>query len=314
MNWVPWSPISVEAIWPAVDRWIERTSAESLSVATYHGLDLVWGTRQAELGAVLPAEIRADWAANSTFDALVCLTLRRVRERVEGPLVLFKGPEVGALYRSPGCRFAADVDIICPEANQVWATLTSEGFQVVGDHRPTHFHLPPLVDPATGIAVELHHDPGWVAVLRPPTVTELIEQAEPSSTEVPGVLALGPAHHAAAVASHILRAGCLARAAEALDLLLCLAAAGDGFADDTERWGMVDLHCRLTTAAQWIFDLGPRPSALWAHLCRHARAATIPRVERPRVRRLVALSSCSSVRHSLRYASREWQHPILGRS
>ena len=114
-----------------------------------------------------------------------------MRETLDGPVVLLKGPEVAALYPEPTLRPFRDLDLLVPMPHEAWRSLVQAGFHPTGD--PSLYvdihHLRPLYLPGYPLVIELHSEPKWVPWTRAPRAAELFEAAVPSATGVDGVLA-----------------------------------------------------------------------------------------------------------------------------
>jgi hypothetical protein len=129
--------------------------------------------------------------------------LERVRSAAGGPLIIFKGPEVGLRY--PGrSRWFGDLDLLVPDAGSVHRALRAGGFVEVGD--PSLYvdihHLRPLQWRSLPVIVEVHSEPKWPQRLRPPRVDEIVDASVPSQLGIDGISAPHSAHHALMLAAH----------------------------------------------------------------------------------------------------------------
>ena len=102
----------------------------------------------------LEAEERASTLANLAAIPLVF----KIREACDGPVLLLKGPEVGALYPRGGRRFG-DVDVLTPFAQSVQESLLANGF-MPGEpdfdmSDGLHHHLEPVRWPTIALNVEV---------------------------------------------------------------------------------------------------------------------------------------------------------------
>lgn len=131
--------------------------------------------------------------------------LARIRAACEGPLLLFKGPEAGALYPDRARSFM-DIDLLVPHADKVHAALRANGFIAVDDgvvyEDQDYHHLRPLQWPELWLTVEVHVRAPWPDGHAVPPIGEIVERAVPSATGVRGISAPHPAHHAIILAAH----------------------------------------------------------------------------------------------------------------
>jgi hypothetical protein len=189
-------------LWQAVDHLVD--GAASLDDLREHRLELLAARRWRELGRGLPEELVLDERRSVLRSLAVKPLLSRVRELVDGPIVVLKGPEIAALYPTPTARPFNDVDLLVPDAAGAQRALLAAGFQEVADpelYRDIH-HLRPLWSPSFPLTVELHTRPKWLDDARPPSLDVLLSRAVPSAIEVEGVLAPSRADHAVLVAVH----------------------------------------------------------------------------------------------------------------
>jgi hypothetical protein len=193
--------LEISDVWAAVARIVE--------VALHDGTDLSaqgLGPLAADVlerrGRPIPSRLlRQQHRARVAMLAAPDL-LARVREACEGPILVFKGPEIALLYPEQARAFV-DVDVLVPDAAAAQSALLGAGF--VEDSGPEETwvqHLTPLRWPGGPLKVEVHSEPHWPDGLTPPPNDELFASAVPSSTGVAGVLAPAPAHHALLVAAH----------------------------------------------------------------------------------------------------------------
>jgi hypothetical protein len=193
---------SSAALWRAVDRLIDR--AASLDDLREHRLELLAARRWRELGRPLPEGLALDEKRSVLRSLAVRPLVTRMREVIDGPIMVLKGPEVAALYPAPAARPFFDVDVLVRDAAAAQRALLAAGFQEVADpdlYRDIH-HLRPLWSSSFPLSVELHTRPKWLEDARPPSLDELLSRAVPSATEVEGVVAPSHADHAVIVAVH----------------------------------------------------------------------------------------------------------------
>lgn len=192
-------------LWDGVGRLIDRSS--SLPNLRAHGLQMlaVWHWRG--LGRAVPEAL--EWeelvCRQTTFNATA--VLRAAREAYDGRILVLKGPEVAARYPDPYLRPFSDLDLLVDDVEKAQRALLAAGFAAVGPYEDSYYerlhHARPLLAPShSPPIVELHRAPNWVKFGDPPGCAELMDAAVPSSTGLPGLLALAPAHHAVVLAAH----------------------------------------------------------------------------------------------------------------
>ena len=115
--------------------------------------------------------------------------LARLRDVLDGPMMIFKGPEIAALYPD-SARLFGDLDVLVPDAAAAQRALLAAGFEEVPDPDGIYVdlhHLIPLRDPMVPLlAIEIHSAPKWPYGLKPPSAAELLENAVPSGPRRPG--------------------------------------------------------------------------------------------------------------------------------
>ena len=130
--------------------------------------------------------------------------LRRIRDLVDGPLLLAKGAEVASLY--PGrARSFGDLDLLAVEGHALHQALKEDGFVEVDfpdDDFTDYRHLHPLKTPRVWLHVDVHIRPIVPDGYRPPPLAEVVEASVPSALGVEGISAPHPVHHALMVAAH----------------------------------------------------------------------------------------------------------------
>ena len=189
-------------VWNAVDRLVDGT--DDLAGLRANGLQLLAARRWRAVGRPVPPELLADERAAAIATLAVPALLARVRDVLEGPIVLFKGPEVAVRYPDPALRPLGDVDLLVPDAAGAERALRGAGFEPAeGEHTPSRLqHRPPLRWPTSPLPVEVHHAlpvPRWSS---PPPADQLFAVAVPAAVGVDGILALPLAHHALVLAAH----------------------------------------------------------------------------------------------------------------
>jgi hypothetical protein len=205
--------------------------------------------------------------------------LKRIRELVDGPILLLKGPEVAAVYPASGRRFG-DVDVLVPDAARLHRSLEEHGFAEVEtpfDHRE-HHHLPPLRMPAIPLYVEVHAAPNWPHGIPAPPVAEILEAAVPSATGIGGLSAPSRLHHSLLLAAHAWAHEPLETLRDLVDVA-ALAAGED--ANELRRiagsWGIGRIWETTWNAIEALFfDGNPNaPLRLWARHLAAVRERTV---------------------------------------
>lgn len=268
-----------DPVWSSVGRWID--ASPSVEALQRHRIGLLAVRRLRETGHAVPEDLLREERDASVVAMTAPMVLARVRELVEGPVVVFKGLEVAALYHDPVLRCSFhDIDLLVPDAPAAQAALVSGGFTPLGEpgeYRDLH-HLQPLAMPGLPVIVEVHHHPKWLRWSPPIDPAGLFAAAEPSRTGIDGVTRLAPAHHALVVAAHAWSNSPLSRLRDLLDIHLIAREAGPGeVAAAARAWNMERVWRTTREAAASMLDPSARvPWSLrtWA---RGLRAADVPR-------------------------------------
>lgn len=268
------APGAAASLWNAVDALIDR--APSVAALREHGLHLLAGRRWRSLGRPVADELLFEERAAAAAQLAVRPLLERVRQVVDGPLLVFKGPEVAALYPQPGLRPFVDIDLLVRDAGAAQRALLAAGFEEVGDpslYLDIH-HLRPLRWDGLPLQVEVHTHPKWLDGVAPPEFEALAEAAGPSSCEIEGVQTLARRHHAVVLAVHSWAHQPLRKVSELVDV----AAMSNGIRPPeieavAREWGVERLWRTVTRSGDAIF-FGGRPS--W-HLRTWARSVIASR-------------------------------------
>jgi hypothetical protein len=208
-----------------IERLVE--TAPSLDALRKHHLHLaavrLWRAR----GREVPADLVAEARAAALRAMLARFILGKARSAYPGPLMLMKGPEVGAHYPVPSDRPFCDLDLIVEDPVAAQRALIAAGFVEFGE--PAAYtglqHLPPIMWPGVPLAVEVHHRPSQPYWLPPVSAESVFRGAVPSATGVPGVLAPEPAAHAVVLVAHAWNHEPLASAGRLLDVAAVLVSA-----------------------------------------------------------------------------------------
>ena len=285
------------ALWASVDRIVDR--APDLAALRAHNLQLVAARRWRSLGRPVPRDLVAEarWAALASLT--VPMLLAKVRAGCDGPLVLFKGPEIAARYPDAALRGFRDIDLLVPNARRTQRQLVAAGFCEVGDeelYRDIH-HLRPLAWPGLPLVVEIHERPKWIDDAAPPPTAELVAAAVPARVGVEGISALPAAQHALLLAAHSWAHEPLRRLRDLVDVA---AAAREARSDEiralAQAWGLAGLW-RTTDAMVGAILYGARtPVAahVWARNVHAVRERNV--LERHLERWLSPFSSLSGRR------------------
>ena len=265
-------------MWERIDSYLER--APSLDALRLHRVELLEARRRRAAGLDVGAELLAEEAQAIADDLAAVPLLSRVRDVVDGPLVLVKGPELALDYPGPRLRRFGDLDLFTDDAEAAQAALIAAGFQEVYDpavYRDIH-HLRPLWWPGLPLVVELHSRPNWPDGHPAPPVEEILGAAVPSRLGVPGVGALPPSEHAVLLAAHAWSHQPLGRLGNLIDVAVALARCEPWEAAAVaRRWGSARLWSATHAAIRDVL-LGEQRSAgatLWARHLRGVRERTV---------------------------------------
>jgi hypothetical protein len=212
-------PAGSAELWAAVERIVERR-LHATDLLSAHGLGPLAADLLERRGRSLPLpllqEQRAVRLAAVTAPALVA----RIRQSLDGPLLLLKGPEVAARYPQQARGFG-DIDVLVPDADAAQRALLAAGFVEEDDPEGLWVgihHLARISSPGLPLTVEVHSQPKWPEGLDPPPPEQLFEAAVPALVGVPGVFAPAPAHHALLLAAHSWAHQPLGRARDLVDV------------------------------------------------------------------------------------------------
>jgi Uncharacterised nucleotidyltransferase len=266
------------ALWTAVDRLVDR--APQLGDLINHRLELFAARRLRVSGETVPPELLACERRAAVMLLAAPALLERIRAAYDGPLLLFKGPEVAARYPDPALRVFGDVDLLAPDAATAQAALVAVGFQEVGDpdlYRGIH-HLRPLQLPGLPLTVELHSRPKWIDPLVPPSSSSVFADARPAAAGAEGFSAPSPARHAVLLAVHSWAHEPLRILRDLVDVAALSAEASEEEAVAVAReWGVERLWATTVAARDCLFSGGRRPLALriWAQNLERVRERTV---------------------------------------
>jgi Uncharacterised nucleotidyltransferase len=254
-------------IGPTLEHLADR--AGSIDDLRLHKLQLVAAHGWRERGGLVPRPLVDEERYARMLALLAPIVLRRVREAVQGRIVLIKGPEAAERYPDPTLRPYGDLDLLVEDAPRVQRALLAAGFVEVGDVEPyvDIHHLRPLAWPGLPLPIEIHERPKWIVGVDPPSTSELLAAAVPSATGIAGIDALPPAHHALVLAAHAWAHTPLQRVLELADVALVADEADrDEIRALAGRWGVARLWRTTEASADALFRGSRRPLALhvWA--------------------------------------------------
>ena len=190
-----WQPVD---LWSSVDAILDRSSPLG---ALQHGLGPLAARRLRARGLAVPAQVQREERSAAVFAGIAVPLLERIRESCEGPLVLFKGPELARRYPE-GSRAFSDIDLLTPHAHTVQRALLEAGFVVHAEGAEATYHLPPLLWESLPLKVEVHDGLKWPGGRAGPSPAEIVAAAVPTILGIDGVLAPCPAHETLIVAAH----------------------------------------------------------------------------------------------------------------
>ena len=264
-------------MWSGVERLLQRAS---LAGVCAHHLGPLAAQMFRAGGHPVPPELVEDERAAVCALLSVEPLLERIRNATRGPVLVFKGPEVGLRY--PGrSRWFGDLDLLVPDAAALHRDLKASGFVEVGDpalYVDIH-HLRPLQWQSLPLAVEVHSEPKWPLRLPLPRVHEIIEASVPSQLGIRGISAPDPVHHVLILAAHGWAHEPLRRLRDLIDVL---ALAGECEASEIERtaraWKLTRLWHTTYAAARALCDeeaSSTIPLRTWARHLPEVRERTV---------------------------------------
>jgi len=269
--------MSGDHLWAAVTELVER--APTIADLRSHGLELLAARRWRATGREVPDDIAQLEQTAAVVSLAAPAVLAQIRLAYDGPAILHKGVEVAVFYPDPVTRIFGDVDVLVPDAEEAQQALLAAGWEPTGDpelYVDIH-HLRPLKWRDLPVVVEIHSRPKWVDRLSPPSVTELLERAVPS-TVAEGFLALPPAEHALLLAAHSWAHEPLLRLRDLIDIAAVAGAAEEEAIEvAARRWGVAKVWRSTRDALESVLTSRTRPWSvrLWARNLPRVRERTV---------------------------------------
>ncbi len=266
------------ALWRAVERFLEPNLTDVAGMNA-HGLAALAADILERRGRPLPLLYAQAQRVARVAVVTAPAVLARAREAWEGPMLLFKGPELAARYPQHARTFV-DLDLLVTDAAAAQNALLAAGFREEDDPEGIFVgihHLAPLSWPGLPLKIEIHSEPKWPAGLTPPGVVELLETRIPAAVGAPNVFAPGPAPHALLVAAHAWAHQPVARVRDLLDVgALAAEAEPAELARLAHAWHIAPVW-QTTTAALDALLAGRRttPLRLWARHVVQVREQTV---------------------------------------
>ena len=147
------------ADWPAIVRVADRHHVLSALAPALVELGLL-NRLPLEVADLLVFVHQANTARNDKLRTSMLEALQALDEVGIEP-VLLKGAVrlMDGLYRDPGVRLMADLDLLAPEgrAEEAQRRLVGLGYTEQLNGPPHHHHLPSLIHVSTGVQIEIHH-------------------------------------------------------------------------------------------------------------------------------------------------------------
>jgi hypothetical protein len=258
-------------LWSSVSNLIDAQPEATPVELMAHGVHLLAADHWRRSGRSIPSGIAETERAAARRALCVPVLLARVRNLLDGPILLLKGPEIATAYPDPMLRPFGDIDLLVPDPETAQRTLLAAGFVLVDDYSFAH-QQKPLAWPGLPLLIEIHNYPKWLRWMNGPAHEELFAHATPSATGVSGIDTLCPPHHAMLVAAHAWRHLPFRRVLDLIDVAAISASQDARRLDElAERWEMARVWRTTSRAVDELFYGQGRswPLHLWA---RHLRA------------------------------------------
>jgi hypothetical protein len=247
-------------LWAAVDDLLAHADLEGVVA---NKLGPLAARRLRLRGEPVPERLaREQQLARAAFMTAVPL-LGRIRELVDGPLLLVKGPEVACLYPDRARSFV-DLDLLVEDGRAAHAALRANGFVEVDDPELflDHHHLRPLQAPGLWLKIEIHLRPMLPEGAEAP-LGEIFEAAVPSALAIDGISAPRPEDHALMLAAHAWGHEPLGKLRDLIDVAAVADLADEAeLARSAKRWGMERIWRTSAEAEAAVLGSGRTPMAL----------------------------------------------------
>jgi Uncharacterised nucleotidyltransferase len=190
-----WQPVD---LWSSVDAILDRSTSLG---ALHHGLGPLAARRLRARGLDVATPLLREERSAAVFAGIAAPLLERIRACCDGPLVLFKGPELACRYPD-NARAFSDLDVLTPNAEAVQRALLAAGFVEHTRGLEAPHHRPPLILESLPLKVEVHDSLKWPGGQPGPSAREIYSTGVATLLGIDGVVAPSPAHHALIAAAH----------------------------------------------------------------------------------------------------------------
>lgn len=231
-------------MWSKLDALVDAST--DLAGLQAHGLDLYAARRWRLTGRDIPDDFRAHERAATMASLAVPSLLAQIRDVLDRPMLLMKGPEVAALYPDATLRPYCDLDLLVRDADTSHRRLVAAGWEEISDG--VSHHHPALRSPDSMLLLEIHtrpNGPSWTTA----HIDELFSSAVPTALAVDGVQTLSPAHHAVLLAAHSWQHEPFRRLLDLIDVAVMSEKVDASVLERTaQQWGLSSVW-RATTLA-----------------------------------------------------------------
>jgi hypothetical protein len=230
-------------LWSRINQFtdfsISRSSVETL---IYHGIGLLAAERLHVTGQPVPPLLQSERETATMVHLAGRALMQRIRDTIDGPMLLIKGPEIAAAYPHPNLRSYGDLDILVADSGKAKSALLARGFEEVNDYQFAHTQRP-LRWPGCPVLIELHHMLPWLTWMNTPPIDVYFERATPSGTATDGVTTLPKVDHTLLIAAHSWRHSPLRRVGDLIDIAV--------MAEDLESSELAARAGQLNMAGVW---------------------------------------------------------------
>jgi hypothetical protein len=256
----------------------QRLDHITVAGATAHELGPLTAQRWRSRGLSVPTTLQQQERAARIAQRFAPTVLARARAAFDGPMLVFKGPEVAARYPAGGRRFS-DIDLLVEDAVAAQQALLTAGFELVdGPPDPIH-HQTPLRWRMLPLEIEVHSTVKWPPQLpSSPDLGAVFAAAVPAASLPEGLQAPAPHHHTLILAAHSWAHTPLRTARDLVDVAVIGAEAS---AEDLETvaddWGLTRVWRTMHATTEWLLAGGDRPAAvsMWARHLIELREPTV---------------------------------------